>query len=229
MMRDGGRACSPLRQISQPLISIEYITPNSIWRQVTRKEGQGFPKVLPAHPQPMNQAQERRNGGSGAPEPDFGNALEGGCIVTTLREALAMTPWRQLRAIGRRRGLRLSSNLRKADLVDRLAQALADPTSLDAALTDLDQPERRTLSQLLAAGGRLPSRIARAISDRDRNRRHRPSPSAPLEQLRALGLIFHDRAADDLFIPEEQILEIGLFVPGFHGVSLHQPVSFLPA
>lgn len=95
--------------------------------------------------------------------------------MTTLRQALDMTSWRRLRAIGRRRGLRLSSNIRKADLVERLTQALPDPDNLSAVLADLSEQEQRTLGNVLSVGGRLPRRYLR---------------SAPLERLCTLGLIF---------------------------------------
>ena len=113
--------------------------------------------------------------------------------MTSLREALQVTAWRRLRAIGRRRRLRLSSSSLKADLVERLAPALLDPTSLNAALSQLSESERRLLDDLLMGGGRLPLRYLRA--------RHGGLPpltaggggAGPLEGLRALGLIFHDR------------------------------------
>jgi hypothetical protein len=108
--------------------------------------------------------------------------------MTTLREALEMTSWRTLRAMGRRRGLRLSSNIHKAELVDRLVQVLPDPGNLDTALALLAEPEQRTLGQVLAAGGRLPGRYL---------------PHAPLEPLRHLGLVFYERATEDVFVPQE--------------------------
>ncbi|GAB4546601.1 MAG: hypothetical protein Kow0063_41080 [Anaerolineae bacterium] len=117
--------------------------------------------------------------------------------MTSLRAALEMTPWRQLRAIGRRRGLRLSSNLRKADLVELLTQALSHPANLEAALATLSQAQQDALADILAAGGRLPLCYLRP--------RHGDLTAAPLERLQALGLIFHDRAADDLFVPHDLV------------------------
>jgi hypothetical protein len=110
--------------------------------------------------------------------------------MTTLREALEMTSWRTLRAMGRQRGLRLSSNIHKAELVDRLVQVLPDPDNLDTAMALLAQPERHTLGQVLAAGGRLPGRYL---------------PQAPLAALRHLGLVFYERATEDVFVPQELI------------------------
>jgi hypothetical protein len=131
--------------------------------------------------------------------------------MTTLREALETTPRRLLLAIGRRRGLHLSSNARKAELVDGLAQALPEPGNLSAALADLAGPELRALSDLLAAGGRLPLRYLRPrYGDLRPYRPRRPSETddaveSPLERLRALGLAFHDRAGNDLFVPADLI------------------------
>jgi hypothetical protein len=110
--------------------------------------------------------------------------------MTTMREALEMTSWRTLRAIGRQRGLRLSSNIRKAELVDRLVQVLPNPDNLETALALLAEPERHTLGQVLAAGGRVPGRYL---------------PHAPLAALRHLGLVFYERVTEDVFVPQELI------------------------
>ena len=50
--------------------------------------------------------------------------------MTTLREALNLTPRPLLLFMGRQRHLSYSSNLPKAELVQRLAQVLADPANL---------------------------------------------------------------------------------------------------
>jgi hypothetical protein len=108
--------------------------------------------------------------------------------MSTLREALELTPRRRLLSMARRRGLRLSSNIHKADLVDRLVQVLPDPDNLHTALALLAEPERHTLGQVLAAGGRVPGRYL---------------PHAPLAALRHLGLVFYERATQDVFVPQE--------------------------
>lgn len=54
-----------------------------------------------------------------------------------LREALTRCSWRLLLVIGRRRGLRLSSNAPKAELIDRLDRALVEPANLVTALVIL--------------------------------------------------------------------------------------------
>lgn len=136
--------------------------------------------------------------------------------MTTLREALALTPWRLLLFICRRRGLRLSSNTPKAELVDRLAQTLAAPANLEAALTGLAEMERQALTDLLAGGGQLPRRYLRPrygdlrpLKLMARRAEHDEKRPSPLERLLTLGLIFYDRAADDLFVPAELIPLLG--------------------
>jgi len=116
--------------------------------------------------------------------------------MTTLREALEGTPWRRLVTIGRRRGLRFSSNVLKADLVDRLVHTLLDPANLEAALSGLTGEERRVLESLVAVGGRMPFRSARTVAGGD---------PAPLERLRCLGILFYDRPTGDLFVPDDLI------------------------
>ncbi len=67
--------------------------------------------------------------------------------MTTLRQALQTTPWRLLLFIGRRRGLSLSSKIRKADLVDRLARDLLNPDNLKANLTRLSPAEQEEVKR----------------------------------------------------------------------------------
>jgi hypothetical protein len=138
--------------------------------------------------------------------------------MTTLDKTLLATlPWRLLMIIGRQRDLRLPSNTPKADLVERLAQVLLDPANLSQALADLAEPEQRALSEILAAGGRLPLRylkprhgglrsvkwMYRWFSQATERPRDDGAAPSPLERLRALGLVFYDSQTEDVFIPLE--------------------------
>ncbi len=131
--------------------------------------------------------------------------------MTTLVEALTLTPWRLLAVIGRRRGVRFSSNVAKADLIDRLAQPLLEPYNLAAALRGLDEAERAALDVVLAGGGRLPLRHLRPRYGELRpagwlyRHRHGDALLSPLERLCTLGLLFYERATGDLFVPDDLI------------------------
>jgi len=129
--------------------------------------------------------------------------------VTTLFEALEVTSWRRLRAMGRRRGLPLSSNMRKADLVQRLAQALLDPINLEVALSGLSESEQQALNDLLAGGGRLPLRYMRPrhgdLRSTGKVLQRDNASLSPLESLRRQGIIFYDRATHDVFVPTDII------------------------
>lgn len=133
--------------------------------------------------------------------------------MTTLREALNLTPRPLLLFMGRQRHLSYSSNLPKAELVHRLAQTLADPAHLQAALALLGKLEQQVLATLLATTGRLarrylsprygqirPPRLLPKISQSD------TEPLSPLERLLTLGLIFYNAPTGDCFIPTDLIL-----------------------
>jgi hypothetical protein len=136
-----------------------------------------------------------------------------------LRQALELYPWRFLLFIGRRRGLKFSSKIRKVELVDRLAQSLAEPGNARAALAGLSAPAQAALADLLIAGGQAPRRYLRLRHGDLRPYRQTPghynppepeqipdeAGLSPLEQLRAAGLIFYDPATHDLFIPSDLI------------------------
>jgi hypothetical protein len=129
--------------------------------------------------------------------------------MITLRAALQATSWRLLIFIARRRGLSLSSKTRKADLISQLTQLLPDPANLANALAALSPAQRQALDDLLIARGRLPlrhlhSRHGNLSVPADLTLAQTPG-AAPLERLRGLGLIFHDRASDEIFIPTDLI------------------------
>jgi hypothetical protein len=139
--------------------------------------------------------------------------------MTTLGKALEMAPWRLLVLIGRQRGLPISSNTIKADLVDWLSWALLDSTNLNATIADLAKPEQQALADVLAAGGRSPLRHLRPRHGDLRSvqwlyrwsSRARQQTSSndlaltPLEGLYILGLVFYDAATDDVFIPVDLV------------------------
>ncbi|MCK6629267.1 MAG: helicase C-terminal domain-containing protein [Anaerolineae bacterium] len=141
--------------------------------------------------------------------------------MTTLRQALTLTPWRLLLFIGRQRGLSLSSKISKADLVERLSAHLPDPSDLETCLTSLPLEERQALVGLLTAGGSVPLRYLQPFYGSLRSFRQLPThypartipaaaaagipPLSPLERLRALGLIFHHRPTQEIFIPTDLI------------------------
>lgn len=113
--------------------------------------------------------------------------------MTTLRRALQQLTWRQLKAIGRRRGLRFASNIGKAALVERLHRHL-----LAAVVRPhLPAPQQRILERVAAAGGQL--------SERHLFLSLAPAP-ADVKALLALGLLF--KGGDELlFIPTELMLQ----------------------
>lgn len=141
--------------------------------------------------------------------------------MTTLRQALTLTPWRLLLFIGRQRGLSLSSKISKADLIERLSAHLPDPSALETCLTGLPLEERQALVGLLTAGGSVPLRYLQPFYGSLRSFRQLPAhypartipaaaaagipPLSPLERLRALGLIFHHRPTQEIFIPTDLI------------------------
>jgi len=141
--------------------------------------------------------------------------------MTTLRQALTLTPWRLLLFIGRQRGLSLSSKISKADLIERLSTHLPDPSALETCLTGRPLEERQALAGLLTAGGSVPLRYLQPFYGSLRSFRQLPAhypartipaaaaagipPLSPLERLRALGLIFHHRPTQEIFIPTDLI------------------------
>lgn len=141
--------------------------------------------------------------------------------MTTLVEALQATSWHFLITIGRRRRLKLDSNLPKAALIDILNRTLVQPDNLRPALAGLSAPARQLLVDLQLAGGRVARRhlaassgrlrLAREIIQTLRQQVHAPESAArsaqaafsPLEEVTLLGLVFLQPATDDLFIPAE--------------------------
>lgn len=93
----------------------------------------------------------------------------------------------QLRAIARERGVAVRATS-KADLVDQLAPALADPAGIDAALAGLGPEEHRTLEavHLVAAYG-APTQEAVAAAYAALGGAGQPL----VERLLALGLLFY--------------------------------------
>jgi hypothetical protein len=136
-------------------------------------------------------------------------------MLMTLRQALEKSPWRLLLFIGRQRGLALSSQILKTDLVERLAQAGLDPDNVGAALASLTPPEQAALADLAAAGGAVQRRHLEPRHGQLRSPRQTPghynapqvgqeaAELSPLERLRALGLIFYHKASGQLFIPTD--------------------------
>ena len=141
--------------------------------------------------------------------------------MTTLVEALQATSWHFLITIGRRRRLKLDSNLPKAALIDILSRTLVQPDNLRLALAGLSAPARQLLVDLQLAGGRVARRPlaasygrlgpAREIIRTLRQQARAPETAAqpaqaafsPLEEVTLLGLVFLQPAADDLFIPTD--------------------------
>jgi hypothetical protein len=144
--------------------------------------------------------------------------------MTTLRQALQLKPVHFITIVGRENGLGIDSNLRKPDLIDKVAMALSNPARLPACLSRLTAPEEQALMDLLTAGGRLPARYLtttygplrsprktiQAYRQRAALRHLRQDVAqdtalSPLERLGLLGLVFHDPQTNDLFIPDDFI------------------------
>ncbi len=143
--------------------------------------------------------------------------------MTTLVEALQATSWHFLITIGRRRRLKLDSNLPKAALIDILSRTLVQPDNLRPALAGLSAPARQLLVDLQLAGGRVARRhlaaaygrlrpageIIRALRQQARTPETAAQPAqtafSPLEEVTLLGLVFLQPAADDLFIPVDML------------------------
>jgi hypothetical protein len=134
--------------------------------------------------------------------------------MTTLRQLLADTSRQLLVVIARQRRVPFPRDAPKGALVDLLAHALADPAQLYAALDGLSDAERAVLDDLLVAGGRLPrSHLARRHGDFHPYRPWQPeapsqpweSPTSPTDHLYFLGLIFWERATNDLVVPADLV------------------------
>jgi hypothetical protein len=103
---------------------------------------------------------------------------------TELSEALHGLPLEHLRQIARARGVRLTARSR-ADAVAQLAQALAEPANIDAALDQLRPAELLTLrvSYLVADGSTDSHAVQAGFKSMG------GSGQAPLGRLRELGLL----------------------------------------
>lgn len=138
--------------------------------------------------------------------------------MMNFRSALARYSWRFLLFIGRRRGLALSSQLRKAELLDHLAAALLTPSNLTNVVDDLTDSAQTVLHTLILNQGRValryllaqygplraPHRIpGHAYQPPAEDSDPSPSPLSSLERLRADALVFHDRDSTMLFIPDD--------------------------
>lgn len=127
--------------------------------------------------------------------------------MTTLIEALQQKSVRFIALIGRHQGLGIDANLRKPDLIAKVAPILAQADRL----TVLSVSAQQCLADVLLAGARAPARLlipqygplrsTEALTQAVRQQ----TPLSSLEELALAGLLFLDKNTRDLFIPADLI------------------------
>ncbi|MCS7221865.1 MAG: helicase-associated domain-containing protein [Anaerolineae bacterium] len=142
-----------------------------------------------------------------------------------------------LRIIAELRGVALQSQEHRG-AVEELAVALADPASIAQALCELSPEATAALEELVAAGGRMPSRLfLRRYGEirpfgPGRLAREQPwrSPTSPAEELWYRGWIFRrfaeidEAPAEIVFVPDEVLA----LLPRQPARTLNVPMAAVP-
>ncbi len=129
--------------------------------------------------------------------------------MNTIRQALQSYPYHFIALIGRTRGLRLSSTLHKAQLIDKVNIILCDPAHTAAILSQLSPLNRQVLDTVLLAKAPVLARHLTRLYGVLRTPRHiiqahrQQQPLSDLEQLILWGICFTDSASQTVFIPAD--------------------------